>query len=56
MIYKCSCNEPYKKLNENEDIQVGDLISLEPIPNKVKLAKNGLKKKDDQVIRYLYKN
>lgn len=48
--------EVYEKLNKEEYIQVGDLISLDPFSNKVKLAKNKFNDPDKQVIRGLYKN
>ena len=44
------CEPYYKKLNEDEKIEVGDIISLDPISNKVKLACNKFRNKDEEVI------
>lgn len=43
-------NNPYNKLYEDEIINIGDIISLDPISNCVKLSFNTFKKKDEQVI------
>ena len=47
---RCECVNPYKKLYEEENIEVGDIISLDPIANRVKLSFNRINKKDEQVI------
>lgn len=52
-MIRCKCENPYRKLYEEENIQVGDIISLEPITNRVKLSFNRGNEKDEQVIRYL---
>ena len=48
--------ETYKKLYEDENIQIGDIISLDPISNKVRLAYNRFLRPDKQIIRGMYKN
>lgn len=47
---QCKCDSPYKKLNDNEIVSIGDIISLDPISNRVKLAFNRVNYKDEQVI------
>ena len=47
---RCECVNPYKKLYEEENIEVGDIISLDPIANRVKLSFNRINKKDEQII------
>lgn len=50
---RCECVNPYRKLYEEENIQVGDVISLDPISNRVILSFNSSKSRDEQVIRYM---
>ena len=52
---RCECVNPYKKLYEEENIQTGDIISLDPIANRVKLSFNRINKKDEQVIMEVLK-
>lgn len=47
---RCKCENPYRKLDENQIINPGDLVSLDPFANRVKLSLNGFKHKDEQVI------
>lgn len=47
---RCECVNPYRKLDEDQVIEVGDIISLDPISNRVKLSFNRGKRKDEQVI------
>ena len=47
---RCECVNPYKKLYEEENIQIGDIISLDPIANRVKLSFNKINKKDERII------
>ena len=42
---RCECVNPYKKLYEEENIEVGDIISLDPIANRAKLSFNRINKK-----------
>ena len=48
-----NCNKPYEQLFEDEKIEVGDIISIDSISNKVRLARDGFLKEDKQVIRYM---
>lgn len=47
---RCECENPYRQLYEEENIQVGDILSLDPISNRVKLSFNKFLDKDEQVI------
>lgn len=53
---ECNCEKEYKKYNPTEKIKVGDIISLEPNSNTVKLAFNKGKNQDKEIIRNLFKN
>lgn len=46
----------YEKLDEDEVIEVGDILELENVSNKVKLAKNTFKRNNKQIIRSMYQN
>lgn len=47
---------PYEKLYKDDVICIGDIVSIDPIQNKVRLAFNTFKERDKYVIRYMYKN
>ena len=47
-------NNVYDKLYNFETIQVGDIVSLDIIQNKVRLSKDKFNNYDKSVIRYLY--
>lgn len=46
----CECYNSYEKLNEDENIEVGDIIALETNENKVTLAFRSKRKQESSVI------